>query len=543
MPRKLLAAAGLALALATGAGTVARATVPAPVTLKEALAVSQRLGPVPGKDRIHVMLALRGRHQAELDQLMRTGSAPGGPSRYTPDPALVGAALSSARNAGLQAIWTHGDTIASLSGSASAVERFFGVQLFRYRTPSGREFFAGNRAPTLRPALRPIVNGVAGLDNFAQASVAAARPGGLTPDDVMGFYDIKALRAKGLDGAGETVVFPELNSPGDAGKLRADLAYYAAKYHLPPFDLTVRSSAAWHSLAASDPYASSALGEAALDLEVVHAIAPKAKLVIYEEGRGAIDGTVAEMAMVREHPTAIISDSIGGCELGIPSAAALKVVEAPWVRQAQQNMTHFVASGDSGAFDCGQNHPAAVDFPADLPILTSVGGTTVFQATGGGYGREVVWGDPLAQAGGGGGITRIYVRPTWQTGPGVPAGKARLVPDVAGLADWHSGWYIRIGGKDAQIGGTSAAAPLWAGIATLINQDLVRSGMRRIGFANPALYWMGQHNASVHAFHDVTVGNNLLYVAHAGWDNATGWGTPDAAGLDAAWKTYIKSGK
>ncbi len=263
MPTKLLAAAGLAVALAAGAGTLARATAPAPVTLGEALAVSQRLGPVSANARIRVAVAFRIR-----------------PGRYAPNPTLVGAALASARTAGLRASWTRGDGIASLDGSARAIESFFGVQLTRYRTPGGREFFAGNREPLLRPALRKIVDGVAGLDDFAQVSVAASRPGGLTPGDVLSFYDISALRAKGLDGSGETVVFPELNSPGDVPKLREDLAYYAAKFHLPPFDLTVRASQAWHPLATGDSYGESALSEAALDLEIVHAIAPKAKLVI-----------------------------------------------------------------------------------------------------------------------------------------------------------------------------------------------------------------------------------------------------------------------
>lgn len=525
MRHRLLFVLLFAALLAGRAGTLAEATTPAPETLEEALAVSQQLGPVPPNARIHVAVAFRLR-----------------PGRFAPNPSLVGAALSSARAAGLQTSWARGDAIASLTGSARAIERFFGVRLTSYRTPGGREFFAGNRAPVLRPALRKIVDGVAGLDDFGQVSVAAIRPGGLTPDDVSSFYGIAALRARGLDGAGETVVFPELNSPGDVPKLRLDLAYYAAKYHLPPFDLTVRSSPAWHPLATGDSYGSSALSEAALDLEIVHAIAPKAKLVIYTEGRGYIDGLGAELAMVREHPTAIISDSIGGCELGIPSASALKVIQAPWDRQAQQNMTHFAASGDSGAFDCGQDHQAAVDFPADLPTITAVGGTTVFQTTTGAYGREVVWGDPLARAGGGGGIARLYTRPDYQHGPGIPAGKARLVPDVAAVADSHSGWYIRTDGEDHQIGGTSAAAPLWAGVAALIDQDLVAGHLRRIGVANPALYWIGRRNGSLHAFHDVTVGNNLLYVAHAGWDNATGWGTPDAAALDAAWKAYIKSG-
>jgi subtilase family serine protease len=507
------------VAAVLGAGTLAAATPPAPVTLREALAVSQRLGPVRASAPIHVAIAFR-----KLD------------------PALVRPALASARLANLRTSWTPGDGIAFLNGSARSIDRFFGVRLTRYRMPGGREFFAGDHEAVLRPALRKIVDGVAGLDDFGQLGVAAIRPGGLTPSDVLSFYDISALRARGLDGTGETVVFPELTSPGDVPKLRQDLAYYATKYNLPPFDLTVRSDSAWHPLATGDSYGESALSEAALDLEIVHAIAPKAKLVIYTEGRGYVDGIAAELAMVREHPTAVISDSIGGCELGISSASALKVVEAPWDRQAQENMTHFAASGDSGAYDCGQNHQAAVDFPSDLPTVTAVGGTTVFETTSGAYGREVVWGDPLAEAGGGGGITQLYKRPDYQHGPGITAGSARLVPDVSAVADWHTGWYVRAGGADHQVGGTSAAAPLWAGVAALIDQDLVASHLRRIGLANPALYWIGQRNGTLRAFHDITVGNNLLYVAHAGWDNATGWGTPDAAALDAAWKTYIRTG-
>ena len=191
--------------------------------------VSQRLGPVPASAPIHVAIAFR-----ELD------------------PAAVQRALASARLANLQTSWTRGDKIAFLNGAADSIERFFNVRLSRYRTPGGREFFAGDHEAALSPSLRKIVDGVAGLDDFAQVGVAAIRPGGLTPSDVLSFYDIAALRAKGLDGTGETVVFPELNSPGDVPKLRQDLAYYAGKYHLPPFDLTVRSDSAWHPLATGD---------------------------------------------------------------------------------------------------------------------------------------------------------------------------------------------------------------------------------------------------------------------------------------------------
>jgi len=118
----------------------------------------------------------------------------------------------------------------------------------------------------------------------------------------------------------------------------------------------------------------------------------------------------------------------------------------------------------------------------------------------------------------------------------MPGGSARLVPDVSALGDENTGWHIVTGGASAIIGGTSAAAPLWAGIAALIDESLAQRGLPAIGVANPALYWIAKHRPG--AFHDVVAGNNLLYDAAPGLDKATGWGTPDAAKLAAGWRAY-----
>jgi len=208
-------------------------------------------------------------------------------------------------------------------------------------------------------------------------------------------------------------------------------------------------------------------------------------------------------------------------------------------------MSHFVASGDNGAYTCGEDQPPAGSFPSTLPTVTAVGGTTVFESQQGIYFKEMAWGAPLDQSGSGGGASQFYPVPAYQQGVAQANGHGlRQVPDVAANADPATGFHIVFGGRDGQVGGTSAATPLWAGTVALVNQDLVKKGLREVGFANPALYWMGQNSATLSAkpFHDVSAGNNLAYDAGTGWDFATGWGSMDGAALDAAWVLYIKGG-
>jgi kumamolisin len=177
--------------------------------------------------------------------------------------------------------------------------------------------------------------------------------------------------------------------------------------------------------------------------------------------------------------------------------------------------------------------------------VTAVGGTTVFESEQGVYFKEYAWSSPLDESGGGGGASSFYTSPAYQDKERLAAGNGfREVPDVAADADPSTGFHIVFQGKDGQVGGTSAATPLWAGTVALINQDLKRKGLREAGFANPALYWMGENasNLSPRPFHDVTAGNNLAYDAAPGFDLASGWGSMDGVGLDAAWIKYIKSG-
>ena len=219
-------------------------------------------------------------------------------------------------------------------------------------------------------------------------------------------------------------------------------------------------------------------------------------------------------------------------------------------RSRALGMSHFVATGDTGAFTCGLDQNPAGSFPSTLPTVTAVGGTTVFESREGVYFKEYAWGSPLDESVGADQLHALVHAEDADDGgfestnlEGVAHG-LRQVPDVSGDGDPLTGYHILFNGREGQAGGTSASTPLWAATVALINQDLNKKGLREVGFANPALYWMGENSAKLNPkpFHDVVGGNNLGYDAVAGWDFATGWGSMDAVALDAAWIRYIKSG-
>jgi kumamolisin len=281
-----------------------------------------------------------------------------------------------------------------------------------------------------------------------------------------------------------------------------------------------------------------------LDLEILHEVAPQAKLVVYFSADDFGHGDRAFDQMVTDHLGSIISESLGACEPDTPSGHR-NVYASIQDRAVAEGMSHFVASGDNGAFTCGQDQSPAGSSPSTLPSVTAVGGTTVFESEQGIYFKEMAWGSPLDESGSGGGSSQFYAAPDYQRNVTQSSGHGqRQVPDVAADADPATGFHIVFEGHDSQAGGTSAATPLWAGTVALINQHLKKKGLREIGFANPALYWMGANQSTLPSspFHDVTTGNNLGFDASSGWDFATGWGSMDGAALDAAWILYIKGG-
>ena len=510
---------------------------PAP-TLAQAINKATDLGPAGPSTIVHLSFGLKVRNPDLLGSLLASGqtiSPAAYAADFAPDPALVGRAVTTLNAAGLSAGWRAPSSLIAADGPAPVAASLLNVEINSYRLPDGTPFYAARDQPRLPAVLTPVISNVSGLDDYRRAHGYAVRPGGLIPTDVLSFYNIQALRDAGLDGAGQTIMLPEIDDLPNM----SDLDKFASKFGLPPFAsvLTVKRDPSWGT--PEKPQ-----GETALDLEIIHSVAPMAKLVVYLSAPDFGHGERAFDQMVTDHLGSVISESLGSCEPDTPSGAR-NVYASIQDRAVVLGISHFVASGDNGAYTCGLDQEAAGSFPSTLPTVTAVGGTSVFESASGVYYKEYAWGSPLDQSGSGGGASQFYAIPSYQKNEAKSAGKGqRQVPDVSADADPSTGFHIIFGGHDGQAGGTSAATPLWAATVALINQDLKKKGLREVGFANPALYWMGENAArlSPQPFHDVSAGNNLGFDAATGWDFATGWGSMDAAALDAAWVRYIKGG-
>ncbi len=329
---------------------------------------------------------------------------------------------------------------------------------------------------------------------------------------------------------------------------------YATKFNLPPFHVSVVSDpSAWGApvLASQQGYAAVA-GEAALDLEVVHGLAPGAKEIAYEGGDPSKLPVMLE-AMVTQHRGAILSSSVfsSHCEQDPGAKQVAAATDAVFAQAASEGTSIFWAAGDRGAFSCisdGQTstmETVSVKPQAASPHVTAVGGTTVFLASNGLYYKEAAWGEPLEQWGGGGGVSVLFGRPSWQDAPGVGTITGRGVPDVSANADIESGWDVfspaQNGGapQEGPVGGTSAATPCWAAITALIDEYLMKQNLKTVGFANPALYFFATSPSGLPAapFHQITEGSNLHFSAAPGWNAATGLGSPDVGHLadDFVW--------
>jgi subtilase family serine protease len=381
-----------------------------------------------------------------------------------------------------------------------------------------------------------------------------------TPQQFQVAYGIKPLLDRGINGRGETVVLPELAesqlNPPLVTDMRQDMAAFDSLFHLPAARMRVVSTLA----GAGSPWL--AFGEEVLDVEMVHALAPGAALVILllpgtslDDTKNAVSAAVASLRLGRAEG-GVMSLSAAG-QIGgehCVSRAQADSVHAALQAAASRHVTVVAATGDIGAVaepcdvygaltGTGTFTPVKeVNLLASDPLVLGAGGTSLTAShTTGAWQGETAWGLPYGNPGSafqasGGGFSRLFPRPGYQEGvPGIRA--SRGVPDVSADASGHTGMAIALSDDGRSMirnsGGTSASAPIWAALIALADQY----AGRHLGPVNPAIYQIARGPRYHQAFHDITKGNNTVrfppatiagYRAAPGWDPATGWGSPDA---------------
>jgi kumamolisin len=261
-----------------------------------------------------------------------------------------------------------------------------------------------------------------------------------------------------------------------------------------------------------------------LDIEVVGAVAPQASIAVYfapNTDAGFLDAVTTAIHDKTNKPS-VISISWGGPESSW-TEQSMTAFDQAFQSAAAMGITVCVASGDNGSSDGVNDGGDHVDFPASSPHALACGGTRL-QASGNTITSETVWNDGAQGGAGGGGVSTFFTMPAWhdglqttQTSGGTAPLTMRGVPDVCGNADPETGYQVRIDGTDTVIGGTSAVAPLWAGLIARINA----AKGTPVGFINPTLY------GTPTAFRDITEGNNGDFAASPGWDACTGLGSPN----------------
>jgi uncharacterized protein (TIGR03437 family) len=545
-----------------------------PKALAAALAGNDLGRVTPSLDMPDITLGLApsASQQADLDKLLAQQQTPGSPNYHhwlTPEEYAQRFGVSDADlNKITQWLQQQGLRVNSvargrgwiaISGTAAQVEAAFQTEIHNY-VLDGETRFANASEPSVPAAFGSLVRGIRGLNNFRMKPrlrpLSATKPNYtsgqgdhyIAPDDLATIYDITPLYNAGINGTGQKIAI--------AGQIEvnlSDIQQFRSKFNLPANDpqmVLVPGSANPGSDAASGD-----LAESDLDLEWAGAVARNSSLIFVYSS----DVMTSLQYAIDQNLAPVVSISYGGCEPETPPSEYRAFVA--WAQQANaQGITWFAASGDDGAADCNdaQNPGLAVDLPGSVPEVTSVGGTEYVEGAGTywtisntangasalSYIPETTWNDSVEDgepSASGGGASILFPKPSWQTAPGVPADNARDVPDISlnASAD-HDGHLIYTSGSVQVYGGTSVAAPSFAGLAALLNQHLGSSG---VGNINPKLYALAQSNPSI--FHDVTTGDNIVtvscphrqadcgatavgYSAGAGYDQTTGLGSVDA---------------
>ncbi len=534
-----------------------------------------RVGAVASSTKVSIDVVLQPRNAAALSQYAAQVATPGSPlyHRYIsagefpglfgPTGATISRVLAGLRSAGLQPGKISADHLSiPVTATAAQLQSAFGTTLASYRLAGGRVGFANTSAPKLPSTIAGSVQAVLGLDNLIQMHSLMAKPAGPgkpgkpsvspneptggpqacssarntfanTADDLAFDYRFTGIYKSGDFGQGVNVGIVEFNEPNRPSDISAYQRCYKtnAKVTYVPVD-------GFHKQGAGE-------GEAALDIETVIGAAPRAHIFVYRApntGKAAFD---IYRVMVTQDKVNVISESFGLCER-FEGGRSARAVTLLYEQAAVQGQTIVASSGDQGSESCFGNEPnnqtaklLNTNFPASDPLVLGVGGTRINSSSPTPRPSELVWNDGVRTGEGasGGGKSEIFGMPQYQQAFLHTRRGVREVPDVSADADPETGYAFHWGGHWRVIGGTSAAAPLWAGLIALTDAKCSGSPM---GWVNPLIYFAASPKVktvvandivkikgiSTNHSNDYTGKNHGQYPVKKGYDMTTGVGTP-----------------
>lgn len=519
--------------------------------------------------------------QADLDQLLKDQQNPASPGFHKwLEPTEFGARFGAAQtdiDRASRWLQSQGFSVDSVpasrnsivfSGNVRQVERGFQISMHRFEV-NGKTHLANLESPALPDDLFPIVESVRGLADFGLRSPGApvntrtnfttgSGAHNLTPGDFATIYNLTPLFQTGINGTGQKIAVV-----GECKIAADDFNLFRSTYGLPPSTLQIQLANPGADPGPFDPTLSSCI-EASLDVEWTSATAPGAQIqyVYSKNAQDAIESVVANKS------AQIVSVSFSACEPTFIAAGNIASFRNIAQQASATGISLIVSSGDSGAADCEVHGSKSVlvassglnvNALASSPEVTAVGGTQMNEGSGTywsatnkadgssalSYIPESGWNETGAMGlvGSGGGYSGYFLQPMWQTGAGVPIQNWRTIPDVSlAAAGGIDGYAYISGGVGGVAGGTSFAAPSFAGIVALLNQYWGAKGLSGgLGNLNPTLYRLAVSTPA--AFHDITTGNNIVpckagsagcatgsygYKAGPGYDLVTGLGSVDA---------------
>lgn len=522
----------LALFLTTAAQAESRPLLTTHVPAAVSSGVAPLVGHVPGTQRLSLAISLPLRNEAGLDELLQQIYDPQSAnfhkylsveefaSRFGPSAADYAAAVEFARDNGLEVIDTAPNhMVLDVEGPAANIEHALHIKLNLYQHPiESRTFYAPDREPAIDLAA-PVLH-ISGLDNYtlpraknvrAQAEGTSKNSGSGPGGDFVGSDLRAAYYGSGpLNGYGQSVGLFEF-----AGYEVSDVQVYFKKLN-QPLNVPINGVSV-NGASLNCPPSSCDDSEQALDIEISISMAPNLEQVLVYVGKSdvsifnrmAVDNTAKQLS----------------CSWGWADDETS--LDPIFKEMAVQGQTVFVATGDNGS-----GTPGDVVWPGDDPYILAVGGTDlVTTGPGGAWLSESGWNGSAGSPSKNG----IPI-PSYQKIKGVvnslnhASRTLRNYPDVAAEANTNQ-WSCYDGGCFEGNGGTSYAAPQWAGITAMANQLANESGLSTLGFLNPNIYRIGVGSDYDTDFHDITSGSNGKYSAVTGYDLVTGWGSPQAANL------------